>query len=155
MPATLQKHLPPGTKVSHYELRKVLGEGGFAITYRAWDSRLHQDVAIKEFLPKDLALRDPDGADVLARSGQEDEYRFGLQRFLDEAKTLDKFDHPNIVRVIECFEANNTAYLVMPYEPGCSLSQWLDKHPGPVARSDPVPVVCVHPVRSARGAQKG
>ena len=59
MPATLQQHLPPGARVSRYELREVLGDGGFAITYRAWDSRLHRDVAIKEFLPKDLALREP------------------------------------------------------------------------------------------------
>ena len=132
MPATLQPHLPPGTKVSRYELGEVLGEGGFAITYRAWDSRLHRDVAIKEFLPQDLALREPGGAAVLARSGHEDEYRFGLQRFLDEAKTLAQFDHPNIVRVTDHFEANNTAYLVMFYERGRSLSQWLIEHPGPV-----------------------
>ena len=75
MPATLQQHLPPGAKLSDYELREVLGDGGFAITYRAWDSHLHQDVAIKEFLPKDLALREPGGAAVLARSGHESEYR--------------------------------------------------------------------------------
>ena len=112
MPATLQQHLPPGARVSRYELREVLGDGGFAITYRAWDSHLHRDVAIKEFLPKDLALREPGGADVLARSGQEDEYRFGLRRFLDEAKTLAQFDHPNIVRVTDHFEANDTAYLM-------------------------------------------
>ena len=59
MSATRQQHLPPGTRVSRYELREVLGGGGFGITYRAWDSRLHRDVAIKEFLPKDLALREP------------------------------------------------------------------------------------------------
>ena len=132
MPATLQQHLPPGARVLRYELREVLGDGGFAITYRAWDRRMHRDVAIKEFLPKDLALREPGGADVLARSGQEDEYRLGLQRFLDEARTLAQFRHPNIVRVTDHFEANNTAYLVMDYERGRSLSQWLTEHPGPV-----------------------
>ena len=66
MPATLQQHLSPGARVSRYELREVLGGGGFGITYRAWDSRLHRDVAIKEFLPKDLALREPGAAAVLA-----------------------------------------------------------------------------------------
>ena len=75
------------------------------------------------FLPKDLALREPGGADVLTRSGHEREYRLGLQRFLDEARTLAKFKHPNIVRVTDHFEANNTAYLVMDYERGRSLSQ--------------------------------
>ena len=59
MPATLQQPLPSGAKVSRYELREVLGAGGFGITYRAWDSHLTRDVAIKEFLPKDLALREP------------------------------------------------------------------------------------------------
>ena len=123
MPATLQQPLPPGARVLRYELREVLGAGGFGITYRAWDSRLHRDVAIKEFLPQDLALREPGGATVLARSGQEDEYRLGLQRFLNEARRLAQFKHVNIAGVTDYFEANNTAYLVMDYERGRSLSQ--------------------------------
>ena len=132
MPATLQQHLPPGARVSRYELREVLGGGGFGITYRAWDSRLHRDVAIKEFLSKDLALREPGVTAVLVRSGQGDDNQFALDRFLEEAKTLAQFDHPNIVRVTDYCEANNTAYLVMFYERGRSLSQWLAEHPGPV-----------------------
>ena len=132
MPATLQQHLPPGARVSHYELREVLGGGGFGITYRAWDSRLHRDVAIKEFLPKDLALREPGITAVLVRSGQGEDNQFALDRFLEEARTLAQFRHPNIVRVTDYFEANNTAYLVMDYERGRSLSQWLAEHPGPV-----------------------
>ena len=134
MPATLQQHLPPGARVSRYELCERLGDGGFAITYRARDSHLPRDVAIKEFLSKDLALREPGGAAVLARSGQEGEYRLGLQRFLDEAKTLAQFNHPNIVRVIDYFEANDTAYLVMFYERGCSIQRSLRQQwPSPLA----------------------
>ena len=148
METTLQQHLPPGTRVLHYELHEVLGEGGFGITYRAWDSRLHRDVAIKEFLPKDLALREPGSADVLARSGYEDEYRLGLRRFLDEARTLAKFRHVNIVHVTDYFEAHNTAYLVMIYERGRSLSQWLDENPGPVPEATTAPVAGAAPARS-------
>lgn len=135
MPATLQQHLPPGARVSRYELREVLGGGGFGITYRAWDSSLHRGVAIKEFLPKDLALREPGITAVLVRSDQGDDNQFALDRFLEEAKTLAQFDYPNIVRVTDHFEANNTAYLVMDYERGRSLSQWLAEHPGPVSEA--------------------
>ena len=132
MDVTLKQHLPLGARVSRYKLLEVLGEGGFAVTYRAWDSRLKRDVALKEFLPKELALREPGNTRVLPHNGKRDDYNYGLGRFLEEAQTLAQFHHPNIVRVTDHVEANGTAYLVMDYEQGRSLSNWLDAHPGPV-----------------------
>lgn len=104
----------------------MLGVGGFGITYKGYDHSLRCDVAIKEYLPNDLALRTSDGNTVAAKStSDEKSYKYGLKRFLDEARTLAKFREPNIVRVTRFLECNGTAYLVMDYEDGQSLSQFL------------------------------
>jgi serine/threonine protein kinase len=101
--------------------------GGFGITYRAQDKDLHELVAIKEYLPTDLAQRQGDST-VTARSESfEKDFEWGLNRFLDEAITLAKFRHNHIVRVKQYFKQNGTAYLVMEYENGPSLEDVLNR----------------------------
>jgi len=120
--------LPKGALIGKYEITQVLGIGGFGITYKAWDRRLECNVAIKEYLPVEYAFRDPNTTDVQPHSNTTaKEYSVGLQRFLEEARTLAKFKDPNIVRVVDHIEANGTAYLVMDYEEGETLSNRLKR----------------------------
>jgi serine/threonine protein kinase len=113
----------------------VLGVGGFGMTYLAWDSHLEKPVAIKEYLPGELATRVEGGTEagsVMPISGERAaDYRWGLERFLQEARTLARFEHPNIVRVLRYFEANRTAYMVMDYERGEPLKTVLQHNPQP------------------------
>jgi len=119
--------LPALSRLHWYVLERVLGQGGFGITYLAKDTNLDQRVAIKEYLPIDVATRLPD-ATVRSRTEElRDRYRWGLERFIQEARTLARFDHPNIVRVLSVFEFNNTAYMVMRFEEGGTLSAMLDR----------------------------
>jgi serine/threonine protein kinase len=117
--------------LQEYRIEHVLGAGGFGITYRARDTNLDKDVAIKEYLPGELAMRAPDGNVVAQASQHEAGYRWGLERFLLEARTLGKFSHPNIVRVLRYFEANATAYVVMDYEKGDPMKTVLQLDPQP------------------------
>ncbi len=111
---------------------RILGKiGGFGITYLGWDQHLETLVAIKEYLPRDLAGRSSDRATVAIHSQDEGEpFRYGLEQFLREARTLAQLDHPNIVRVRHFFEANGTAYLVMQYYQGLSLAEYVDQQGG-------------------------
>ena len=108
-----------------YRLEAVLGAGGFGMTYLAWDTHLEKHVAIKEYLPTDLAVRALDGSVVPVTTEVQHDYQWGLERFILEARTLAKFSHPHIVRVNRYFEANGTGYMVMDYEKGESLYQML------------------------------
>ncbi|MFT5426802.1 MAG: serine/threonine protein kinase [Gammaproteobacteria bacterium] len=117
----MEKHrnsLQPGYKLHWYHIIKILGQGGFGITYLAHDTNLDQQVAIKEYLPNDLAVRDQDISVHPLSEGHKESYQWGLERFISEARTLAKFKHPNIVRVLSVFTENNTAYMVMEYEHG-------------------------------------
>ena len=100
-----------------------MGQGGFGITYRVWDGELDRPVAIKEYLPSDSAVR-VGGTTVKPRSRVEDEsFAWGLTRFLDEARTLARFENsPSIVRVYDYMQANGTAYMVMALIEGTPLS---------------------------------
>ena len=122
------KHaLPMGYRLRDYRVVDVLGVGGFGITYLAHDHTLDRRVAIKEYLPNEFAVRD--GTTVHPKSFTDhDDFEWGLQRFLDEARTLARFRHPNLVRVVAYFEANRTAYIVMDYEEGESLDCLLERH---------------------------
>jgi serine/threonine protein kinase len=118
--------LPAQQRLHWYVIERVLGQGGFGITYLARDSNLDQPVAIKEYLPVDVATRRPD-ATIRARTEENRErYRWGLDRFIQEARMLARFDHPNIVRVHSVFELNNTAYMVMRFEAGENLARLLE-----------------------------
>jgi serine/threonine protein kinase len=117
--------LPQGHALNEYRIEKLLGAGGFGLTYLATDTNLSLHVAIKEYLPADAAVRDEDNS-IRPRT-EEDRVTFdwGLARFLDEARTLATFRHPNIVRVMRFFQANNTAYMVMEFVHGAQLSDWI------------------------------
>ena len=128
MPADEQERrdaLPRGAVLGAYTVEKVLGHGGFGIVYRARHNELDNQVAIKEYLPIELAVRE--GASVHPRSAScRAGYEDGLRRFRDEARALIEFQsHPSIVSCREFFRENGTAYLVMEYEEGLSLSELL------------------------------
>ncbi len=119
--------LPPGHRIFEYRIDKTLGGGGFGITYLAQDINLELPVAIKEYFPGDLALRAADLSVSVRTSDSEKQFHWGLERFLDEARALAAFRHPNIVRVLRYFKENGTAYIVMEYETGDPLKRWLAK----------------------------
>ncbi len=123
--------LPAGYSLHEFTIESVLGCGGFGITYLVRDNNLQCRAAIKEYLPNDLAVRSS-GQTVCARTESDTHgYRIGLDGFLAESRVLASFRHPNIVRVTRFFEANNTAYMVMDYEKGEPLRDWLKQH-GPI-----------------------
>jgi serine/threonine protein kinase len=129
MPVSEPEHpdaLPAHHRLHWYVIERVLGQGGFGITYLARDTNLDQPVAIKEYLPVDVAARRPDAAVGSRTDGSRERFRWGLDRFIKEARMLARFDHPNIVRVLSVFELNNTAYMVMRFEAGENLSQLLE-----------------------------
>jgi serine/threonine protein kinase/ribosomal protein S20 len=117
--------LTPGYKLHWYTIKKILGQGGFGITYLAEDTNLNQSVAIKEFLPIEMAVRDQSASVHPVSSEYGDQFKWGLDRFMSEAQTLAKFKHPNIVRVFTVFPENNTAYMVMEYEHGNEMHKLL------------------------------
>ena len=118
--------LSGGYRLKGYRVVEVLGVGGFGVTYLADDLTLQRQVAIKEYLPNEFAVRD--GVTVQPKSLKDrPDFEWGLARFLDEARTLAQFRHPNLVRVVEYFEANSTAYIVMEYVDGEPLSDLLKR----------------------------
>ena len=119
--------LPTGHRLHWYVLERVLGQGGFGITYLAHDSNLDRRVAIKEYLPAEVARRRSDASARPRTESHAERYAWGLERFLAEARTLARFDHPNIVRVLSIFEANNTAYMLMRFEEGEDLGTRLER----------------------------
>jgi serine/threonine protein kinase len=115
-----------------YRIGQVLGHGGFGITYLAWDDNLHLRLAIKEYLPRDCATRAADGLSLAIYSGQAgDQFAYGLDRFLEEARALAHFDqHPGIVTVKNFFRAHGTGYCVMDYVDGITLRDYLEQQSG-------------------------
>src|SRR5437879_1638570 len=117
--------LPAGHALQEYRIEKVLGVGGFGLTYLALDENLHLRVAVKEYLPADIAARASDRT-IAPRSDESAEtFAWGRRRFLDGSRTLASFRHPNIVRVMRFFEANGTAYMVMEFVEGAPLPDWV------------------------------
>ena len=121
--------LPPGTRLGDYRLDAMIGHGGFGITYRAFDTQLAKVVAIKEYLPIEFAIRQRDGAVVPRGARLIEDFTWGRERFLDEARALARFRHPHIVPVLRYFEANGTAYTVMEFEDGKNVAELL-RDPG-------------------------
>ncbi|MBX2805327.1 MAG: serine/threonine protein kinase [Hyphomicrobiales bacterium] len=129
--------LPTGTLLQDFQIQETLGQGGFGITYRAINTALDQQVAIKEYMPGALAIRDgntfavhPNGTD------SEDIFNWGLKRFLDEARILARLTHPNIVRVIYYMSLNETGYMVMDFLRGQTLGHWLYERGGTLPQRD-------------------
>ena len=119
--------LPRGHRLQEYELVRVLGMGGFGMTYLGFDHHLNKAVAIKEYLPSDIATRTTGGSVAPQASEFRGDFQWGLERFLDEARTLARFDHRHIVKVHRFFEAHGTAYIVMEYAEGETLSAHLER----------------------------
>jgi len=118
--------LKSGSLIDNYQIHRVLGVGGFGITYQAHDLSLDCTVAIKEYFPHGLAVRETGGLNVCAKSDKDKHvYEYGLQRFMDEARVLARFKNQNIVRVNRYMEKNGTAYIIMDYEEGVPLSRYL------------------------------
>ena len=118
--------LPDGTElVGDFRIKRVLGAGGFGITYLAEEIALARLVTIKEYFPADYAARSGE-IEASPRSREcASDYKWGLDRFIEEAQTLARFVHPNIVRVYRYFRANNTGYMVLQFEEGGSFKSWL------------------------------
>ncbi len=120
--------LPIGAKLKNeYIIEKVLGQGGFGITYRAKDISLNKDVAIKEYFPSSLAVRESTSSVRSKSNDHSKDYEWALKKFIFEAQTLARFHHENIVRVYRTFEENNTAYIVLEYVEGQDMEKWLKK----------------------------
>ena len=118
--------LPRGTRLREYELADVVGEAGFAIVYRAWDTTLQRRVAVKEYLPVSMTTRGAGSAAVMVASERDrDAYQAGLKSFVAEARLLARFDHPSLVKVYRFWEENGTAYMVMPFYEGPTLENAL------------------------------
>ncbi|HEY3326056.1 MAG TPA: serine/threonine-protein kinase [Novimethylophilus sp.] len=131
MPAQPNHSLPVGYQLLEYQIDKVLSGGGFSYVYLAHDKE-GNTVAIKEYLPSSLALRD-DGDCVVAASDEAlASFRHGLKSFFEEGRALAKIDHHNIVRVVNFFRANETVYMVMQYERGRSLQEHIQLQAQPV-----------------------
>ena len=117
--------LPSGYRLERYVIEKVLGQGGFGITYLAVEEMLGKRVAIKELLPTTLAARGADSTVVPHSEGGDSDWEWAKRRFLEEARVLAKFRHPAIVDVHRYLEANGTAYIVMEYVEGQTYEEVL------------------------------
>jgi tetratricopeptide (TPR) repeat protein len=120
--------LPDGTELPGYRIKRVLGAGGFAITYLAEHAAIGNEVAIKEYLPRGIAVRAADGTVRPLAPSTAADLAWGLERFRDEARTLGRLKHPNIVPVLNYIEANGTAYAVMEFIPGETLEARIERH---------------------------
>ena len=125
LPKKQTNTLPVDYELDCYTIKSVLGQGGFGVTYLAQDNNLEREVAIKEFMPQDIAGRSDDYTLQPLNEELTEKLEWGLERFIREARTLSKFNHDNIVRVYSVFKENNTAYMVMSYEHGMSFQELL------------------------------
>ena len=123
--------LPVGTMLGEFELTSLLGEGGFGIVYLANDHSLQRRVALKEYMPSVLAAR-AGASQVQVKSERHREtFEAGRKSFINEARLLAQFDHPSLVKVYRFWEANGTAYMVMPFYEGKTLKDQLKALGGP------------------------
>ncbi len=130
----INQALPEGSQILNYRITKQLSGGGFSIVYLAYDET-GTPVAIKEYLPSGLALRD-EGEIVQATSVDNlNTFRYGMKCFFEEGRALAKIAHPNVVRVTNFFRANETVYMVMQYERGRTMQEHIQQHKGHIRES--------------------
>src|SRR5437870_8385848 len=120
MASQANQALPAGTRLENYRIVRTLASGGFSIVYLAHDEK-DTPVVIKEYLPSTLALRSEPGAPPKIAPADLARFRYGMKCFFEEGRALARLQHPNVVRVVNFFRANDTVYLVMRYERGRSL----------------------------------
>lgn len=130
MSSSPRDSLPIGTVLDCYRITKLIGSGGFSLIYLAEDEDCHDEVAIKEYLPKRFGTRQLGLGVTVSREDKYESFQRGRRLFYQEARVLATLRHPNIVHVRNCFLANNTAYLVMNYEPGKNLGRYIKKRQG-------------------------
>ncbi len=123
--------LPVGTRLAEFEILGLIGEGGFGIVYLAYDTQLRRNVALKEYMPASLASRHGHSEVTVRSERHEEAFVAGLKSFVNEARMLAQFDHPALVKVHRFWEANSTAYMVMPYYEGTTLKDALRQMPAP------------------------
>ena len=124
-----------------YVVGRVLGQGGFGITYLAWDTKLEAKVAVKEFMPNEIATRIGTTVSIAVESRTED-FTYGAERFQEEARTLAKFmGQPNIAGVTDYFDENDTSYFVMDYIEGISFKTYIANQGGKVSVDDALNVM--------------
>ncbi|MGA2738422.1 MAG: protein kinase [Bryobacteraceae bacterium] len=134
--------LPPRTLLhEQYLIGRALGHGGFGITYLAWDVGLQTRLAVKEYMPAGVAGRTDRTKVVPLSDTAKQEYEWGLERFLEEARVLKKSNHPNVVSVDTVFRDNGTAYLVMEYLDGMNFAEFLRRRGGSVPFADALRVM--------------
>jgi serine/threonine protein kinase len=131
MPQQANQPLPTGYQLHNYRIASVLSCGGFSIVYLAYDEN-DQPVAIKEYLPSQLALRKE--GDALPSIADENlaTFRYGMKCFFEEGRSLARLSHPNVVRVLNFFRANETVYMVMRYERGRTLQEHIQARRGSI-----------------------
>lgn len=121
--------LPPGYRFNEFEIKEVIGGGGFGIVYRAWDHQLERTIAIKEFMPSSLAVRNDDMTLVLRSERFSKAFTAGLNSFIQEARLLARFNHPNLLHVLRFWVQNDTAYMGTVFYSGTTLSRLREKNP--------------------------
>lgn len=123
--------LPTGSTLEHYHIERQISCGGFSIIYLAYDAN-HQPLAIKEYIPQTLALRAAGEVALQIPPEHQAEFQRGLAYFFEEARVLSGLNHPNVIRVLNFFRANGTAYMVMPLERGRTLQDHIRAQRGPI-----------------------
>jgi len=125
-----RKALLPRTQLDCYRIVRLIGSGGFSLIYLARDEETQDEVAIKEYFPKRFGTRNDSMRIGLLEKRRSESFNRGLKLFFLEARALANLQHPNIVNVRNCFINNNTAYMVMDYEPGKNLGTYIKKRQG-------------------------
>ncbi len=129
--------LPLGTRLGEFEITGLVGEGGFGIVYLAYDHSLDRKVAMKEYMPSAArAAHRRIAGGQCAPNRHAETFEAGLRSFINEAKLLAQFDHPSLVKVYRFWEANGTAYMVMPFYEGITLKDDAAGPWRPAARRD-------------------
>ncbi len=124
--------LPVGSRIAEFEVTRVIGQGGFGAVYQAWDHSLERVVALKEYLPLSLSVRQSDGTVVAQSERSKDTFDLGMRSFINEARLLAQFDHPSLVKVYRFWQERGTAYMAMPFYRGDTLRQTIETMPGGV-----------------------
>lgn len=121
---TVPNALVAGHRFNEFEIKEVIGGGGFGIVYRAWDHLLERTIAIKEYMPLSLAVRNENMSLDLRSERYQKLFAAGLTSFIQEARLLARFNHPGLLHVLRFWEENGTAYMGTLFYSGMSLKEW-------------------------------